>query len=216
VSENGNDERLPERLKDPEPISIGIAIFGACVGAAGLIRQYREHARQARERRRRLLRHLNEVDKGLNGLCESYFELLSVYKQQEIMDAELLPGEVSIRGDEELVEQVRRLRDRIHESGKEVEDALDDLSEYVDDHMSHRAREYSAQLLDRYKRAKDSDNVRPFMISIGYLLISISDFHYEMCGYYDFYPYFSNRSDRLREIVESLEGHYEIELLPHS
>ena len=136
MPKNGqHDERPSERLKDPEPISIGIAIFGACVGAAGLIRQYREQARQARERRRRLLRHLNEVDKGLNGLCESYFALLGVYKQQEIIDANLLPGEVSITGDEELIKQVRRLRDSIHESGEEVEDALDDLSEYVDDYM---------------------------------------------------------------------------------
>jgi hypothetical protein len=191
------------RLKDPEPISMGLAIFGAYVAAAGLINQITGRERDIEATRSRVRRHLHEVDQRLNLLFGFYRQVIGIYDDQGLLDIDFIPGAGRIEGDEDFVEHVYKLKADIHLAGQELERALDDLSEHIDVEAQRRAHQYSDHLIHLYNTARGSESVRQFTVSLGSLMRYISDFHDELSGYYDYRPSFADRSERLIEIISS-------------
>jgi hypothetical protein len=116
------------RLNDPEPISLCIALFSAAVRAAGLIRQYKEQQLQSAEDERRRRRYVREVSKRLTESCDSYRDLVDIYVEQGILNAELAPGSARIEGGEELIARIDTLRNKVFVSGQKVENPASSLT----------------------------------------------------------------------------------------
>lgn len=206
------DERLHpesyERLKDPDPISLGFMIFAAVSSGASLIISMSSHERQrrrdieewarseAREReerersedriRRRIRRYSGAADRALDQIDGAYRSLVSIFDEQEILEAPFSLGEIHIYADDELVRELRRLRDTCAHAGQDLEEALDELSELVADELQDIAREYADHLDKQFNEARRSETMLQFMLELGHMLEDQSRFIVSVGERYDF------------------------------
>lgn len=196
--------KLLSPLGDPDPVSIALGFFSAVIGAAGLIIKAREKSKEKRQELARVLSKLSKADRALNRMDLAYRNGLSFYNDENLK-AEFAIGVASINGNSERINELNKIRKDILDAGLELEEALDDLSELVDDEvLSAAVLEVSDNLRKTFDRARYSKNMVSFLVAIGIMIDNLGIFIDNVGRHYGFQPTHGRR-DAIRGTINQLE-----------
>jgi hypothetical protein len=188
-SKHDKNSRQPQS-KDPfDPFSLAIGLFGPTVGLVSFVRgllQDREvRSREDEARRSHIRRNFLEVDNGLNRLGECYRRLSTIFEEQGVFDIST-PGEALITGDGAQVEEIDRIKSLIFETGQNLQQATDELYEYVGKEAQPLAQKYSQHLYEAFTQARLADTLRDFVRWIGTIIYGLSQFLRDLGHLYGF------------------------------
>jgi hypothetical protein len=193
-------------LKDPDPISIALALLGPLVGAGSLIvQQVSQRARERRENRATVRKHLHMIDRALNRLDEAYRSLISIYNQFEVLNIPFIPGKNPLYADEKVTGELNRLLSNIFYGGRDLQDALSELVGLVSE--SDVAVELSDALEVIFRKALHSEQLFEFLIHLGILMKYISEFLHQVGEDYGFRPS-SNHTRLIQSTLDDLESRF--------
>jgi Flp pilus assembly protein TadD len=175
------------RRRDPDPVSLGFLIYGAVIASSSLVvaianrrdtKRYRAEDQQ-RERERdegQIRMYLGRIDRTLNRLDESFRSLVSVFDQEEVIDAPFALGAAPILADEALMAELERLQDTFFAAGKELYTSLDELSARIGEEMQRGAQRISQDLMGLFEDSRTARTVVRFILDIARILERLSTF----------------------------------------
>lgn len=172
---SGPYEYPSSRPEDPEPISIGIALYAASVSTASLLLGLWKHRRDVQEERGRVRHRIFAVDKELQRLIAAWQELAYIYIDQKLLTLSTI-GTRYIAEDVDIVEQTNMLRDTIFESWTNLEKEIDKLSEQVSEDSQELLQEYSASFSEAFDGLRHFTDVNNLMQQLGHMLMRMSGF----------------------------------------
>jgi tetratricopeptide (TPR) repeat protein len=175
------------RRRDPDPVSLGFLIYAAVIASSSLVvaianrrdtKRYRAEDQQ-RERERdegQIRMYLGRIDRTLNRLDESFRSLVSVFDQEEVIDAPFALGAAPILADEALMAELERLQDTFFAAGKELYSSLDELSARIGEEMQRGAQRISQDLMGLFEDSRTARTVVRFILDIARILERLSTF----------------------------------------
>jgi hypothetical protein len=202
---NQHSEPLESQYKDPEPISLALAIFATLSGAAGLIIQMAQHRRERIRDENKIRKHLFTADRSLNRIDEAYRSLISIFDENGILLAPFALGQSPLYADKRLRSELDRLRSNIFYGGRDLLDALVELSELLANRDSETALEIAHTLDEIFHRARHSNRLLEFLIELGFMLELVTDFIYRIGERYGFQPT-SIRIGLIRDTIHQLKS----------
>jgi hypothetical protein len=199
-----DDKDRQAQLKDPEPISLALALYAAVVSTAGLALQlWNRHTENKAEQSRVRLQFFL-VDKGLNRLEETHRQLTEIYATHEVLAVSTM-GERNLEVDENGKAQVQAIRETIFDAWTTLEDAFEGLANLLDEHSQDVLWTYQSRLTDEFDQAKRFDDLRSLIISLANMLTTLSEFIEDLGHRYDYRSAYSSlRRDELATTVERL------------
>lgn len=201
---NSSTTEIPE-LIDPEPISFSLSIFAALTAAAGVIIQITDSNRKRIQDKSAIRKHIYNADRSLNRLDEAYRNLISVYDEQNILGSPIVLGRNPLFVDERLKIELERLHSNIFYGGRDLQDALIELSGLLDQKDSQSTIGLAADLDGIFQSAWHAKNFLEFMIELGQMLNLITDFINGIGKKFNFIPT-SRRDSLLRDTIEQLRS----------
>jgi tetratricopeptide (TPR) repeat protein len=207
------------QTKDPDPISLGFMIYGAVIASSSLVvalanrvdTQRSQAEDQARDEGQ-VRMYLGRVDRALNRLEEAYRSLISVFDQQEVLEAPFSLGAAPIFADERLMAEIDRLRRTYFDSQKNLEDALDELASRIGKEMQNVAQQWSTKLVVIFEGSRTSSTVARFMLDVGQMLHGLSTFVMQVGERYEYNSALARaRQASLDAIIRGLEAQDDID-----
>ena len=201
--------RIPQSndLKDPEPISFALNLFAALTGAAGLIIQTSQYVKKKKTEKNEVRKQLYVIDRSLNRIDEAYRSLISIFDEYNCLGAKFSLGACPIFANESLRKELSRLQANIFYGGRELNDALTELSVLVNEEDSQLALEFTRELEAIFRHAMNSEHMIEFMIDLGMMLHEITKFIYSLGEIYKFEPT-SVRINLIRDTIHQLKSKY--------
>jgi hypothetical protein len=194
-----------EDLVDPEPISFALEILAALAGTAGLIVQAAQYSRDRSQDQSAVRKHLFAIDRSLNRIDEAYRSLISIYDENNILFAPVALGASPLFVDQKMRAELERLHSNIFYGGRDLQNAMTDLSTYLNRNNSEDALQIVRALDEVFQRARQSKRLLEFMIELGQMLELVTDFVYTLGERYEFQPT-SIRITLMRDTVEQLRN----------
>ena len=202
---NQHSELLESQYKDPEPLHFALAIFATLSGAAGLIIQMAQHRRERNRDQNIIRKHLFIADRSLNRIDEAYRSLISIFDENGILLAPFALGKSALYADERLRSELNRLQSNIFYGGRDLLNALVELSALLANRDSETALEIARTLDEIFQRARHSNRLLEFFIELGYMLELVTEFIYRIGERYGFQPT-SIRIGLIRDTISQLKS----------
>jgi hypothetical protein len=202
---NQDTEPLESEYKDPEPISFALAIFTALSAAAGLVIQMAQHRRERIQDKNTIRKHLFIADRSLNRIDEAYRSLISIFDENGILLAPFALGQNPLYVDKRLRSELNRLQSNIFYGGKDLQNALVELSELLANKDSETALEIARTLDETFHSARRSNRLLEFLVELGKMLELVTDFIYRIGENYEFQRT-SIRIGLIRDTIRELES----------
>lgn len=196
---------LKNEIRDPEPISLAIGIFSALAGAGGLIIAAKQHSDQRRRDRAVTRSCLYEADRALNRLDEAYRTLISILDEHGIINAPMVLGSTPLYGNQRFVESIDRLRSNIFYSGRDLQNALVDLSSNIGPKEQETLLSISGELNDLFQRGRHSERFLEFLIAMGRMIELITIALYKISEQHNF-RYSESRIHLIEQTLNTLES----------
>lgn len=185
---NQHSELLESQYKDPEPLHFALAILATLSGAAGLIIQMAQYRRERNRDRNIIRKHLFIADRSLNRIDEAYRSLISIFDENGILLAPFAPGKSALYADERLRSELNRLQFDIFYGGRDLLNALVELSELLANRDSEIALKIARDLDEIFQKTLHSNRFLEFFIELGRMLELVTEFIYRIGERYGFQP----------------------------
>lgn len=179
------------RGKDPDPISLGFLIYGAVIASSSLVVAIANRVDSERSRSEERARdeaqirmYLGRIDRTLNQLDEAFRSLVSVFDQHGVLNAPFTLGASPIFVDEALITEIRRLQNTYFNAGRDLYEALDELSSRIGEEMQNEAQQIARELVALFEESRVSRTVVAFIIDVGRMLERLSTFVMQVGEHY--------------------------------
>jgi hypothetical protein len=167
----------PTRLKDPEPVSLALALFAAITGGVGVAMQWGERRRGRGFDRGVARAKLLAADRVLNRLDEAYRSLISVFDQEGLLaTAPFSPGRSALLADSRLRAELDRIRRTGFDTGRELERTLDELGAHLADSDAIHASRLASEVEGQFRATLQAYELTDFLYGVGLLIKELSEF----------------------------------------
>lgn len=174
-------------LKDPEYLSLGLQIFAALMGSAGLASQIAQIFKSKKIERSKVKKHLHKADRALNRLSKAYRDLISIYDENDILNQPFAPSKKPIMVDNKLMGELDRLKSETFYGGRELEEELVELAGVLDKNDVDYALDLARRVDETFHEALRSKRFLEFLIQLGFILNVVIEFIYEVAKRYQIF-----------------------------
>ncbi len=174
-------------LKDPEYLSLGLQIFAALMGSAGLASQIAQIYKSKKMERTKVKKHLHKADRALNRLSKAYRDLISIYDENEILEQPFAPSKKPIMVEKKMMDELDRLKSETFYGGRELEEELVELSGVLDKNDVDYALDLAGKVDETFHEALRSKRFLEFLIQLGFILNLVIDFIYKVAKRYQIF-----------------------------